>query len=182
MIIDVATFLLLMRRPRPNVCCWVTSSVRKKLPLPANPTSRFASKHAWQSRVRGGALHVLPLPSASNRARSVPYVLQPVGHSSTYIVAEEDITRSLRFSEICTRAPYCLYTFTRPIHTAERTWYREIMASVSSLDQDMRNLRLSRYTPAAANETRAWIEDTLGEKLPSGDLLEALKDGVALCK
>lgn len=56
------------------------------------------------------------------------------------------------------------------------------MASVSSLDQDMRNLRLSRYTPAASNECRAWIEDTLGEKLPSGDLLESLKDGVALCK
>lgn len=56
------------------------------------------------------------------------------------------------------------------------------MASVSSLDQDMRNLRLSRYTPTASNETRAWIEETLGEKLPPGDLLEALKDGVALCK
>lgn len=56
------------------------------------------------------------------------------------------------------------------------------MASVSSLDQDMRNLRLSRYTPQAANEARAWIENTLGESLSSGDLLEALKDGVALCK
>lgn len=56
------------------------------------------------------------------------------------------------------------------------------MASVTSLDQDMRNLRLSRYTPQAANEARAWIESTLGEPLSSGDLLEALKDGVALCK
>ncbi|KAF7189027.1 Transgelin [Pseudocercospora fuligena] len=56
------------------------------------------------------------------------------------------------------------------------------MASVTSLDQDMRNLRLSRYTPQAANEARTWIESTLGEKLPSGDLLEGLKDGVALCK
>lgn len=55
------------------------------------------------------------------------------------------------------------------------------MASVSSLDQDMRKLRLSRYTPAAANEARAWIETTLHEKLAPGDLLEALKDGVALC-
>lgn len=56
------------------------------------------------------------------------------------------------------------------------------MASVSSLDQDMRNLRLSRYTPQAANQVRQWIESTLHESLPSGDLLEALKDGVALCR
>ncbi|KAI9663854.1 MAG: hypothetical protein M1821_007344 [Bathelium mastoideum] len=56
------------------------------------------------------------------------------------------------------------------------------MASVSSLDQDMKKLRLGRYTPQAANSVRAWIESTLGEKLAAGDLLEALKDGVALCK
>ena len=56
------------------------------------------------------------------------------------------------------------------------------MASVNSLDHDVRNLRLSRYTPQAANEIRAWIEDTLGTSLPAGDLLDALKDGVALCK
>lgn len=56
------------------------------------------------------------------------------------------------------------------------------MASVSSLDQDMRKLRLDRYTPGAAKEVRNWIEDTLGESLAPGDLMEALKDGVALCK
>ncbi|KFA63284.1 hypothetical protein S40285_07517 [Stachybotrys chlorohalonatus IBT 40285] len=56
------------------------------------------------------------------------------------------------------------------------------MASVSSLDKDLRKLRLDKYTPAAANEVRAWIESTLGEKLPSSDLLEGLRDGVALCK
>lgn len=56
------------------------------------------------------------------------------------------------------------------------------MASVSSLDQDMKKMRLSRYTPAAANEVRGWIEETLGEKLAPGDVLEALKDGVALCR
>ena len=56
------------------------------------------------------------------------------------------------------------------------------MPSVTSLDSDMRNLRLSRYTPQAANEARAWIEDTLGRSLPPGDLLDALKDGIALCE
>lgn len=56
------------------------------------------------------------------------------------------------------------------------------MASVTSLDKDLRNMRLSKYTPKAANEIRDWIEEVLGEKLPAGDLLESLKDGVALCK
>lgn len=56
------------------------------------------------------------------------------------------------------------------------------MASVTSLDKDLRQMRLDEYTPAAANEARKWIEDTLGERLPSSDLLEGLKDGVALCK
>lgn len=56
------------------------------------------------------------------------------------------------------------------------------MASVTSLDKDLRNLRLSRYTPQAAGEVRNWIEDMLHEKLAPGDLLDALKDGVALCR
>jgi hypothetical protein len=56
------------------------------------------------------------------------------------------------------------------------------MASVTSLDQDMKKLRLERYTPQAANEVRSWIEEALGEKLPPGDLLGALKDGTALCR
>lgn len=56
------------------------------------------------------------------------------------------------------------------------------MASVSSLDKDLRNLRLEKYTPQAANEVRKWIEDVLGEQLAPGDLLDALKDGTALCK
>lgn len=41
---------------------------------------------------------------------------------------------------------------------------------------------MSRYTPQAANEARAWIEDTLGERLPTRDLLDALKDGTVLCR
>lgn len=56
------------------------------------------------------------------------------------------------------------------------------MASVSSLDKDLRNLRLGKYTPQAADEVRTWIEEILGERLPSGDLLDSLKDGAALCK
>ncbi len=56
------------------------------------------------------------------------------------------------------------------------------MASVSSLDKDLRNMRMSKYTPQAADEVRTWIEEVLEERLPGGDLLDALKDGVALCK
>ncbi|CAK7566106.1 MAG: calponin [Sporothrix epigloea] len=56
------------------------------------------------------------------------------------------------------------------------------MASVSSLDRDLRKMRFDKYTPGAAREAREWIEDILNEPLASGDLLEALKDGVALCR
>lgn len=56
------------------------------------------------------------------------------------------------------------------------------MASVTSLDKDLRRLRLDKYTPAAASEARSWIENVLGEQFSSDDLLTALKDGVALCK
>lgn len=57
-----------------------------------------------------------------------------------------------------------------------------IMPSVTSLDKDLRNMRLSKYTPEAAADIRDWIEEALEEKLPSEDVLGALKDGVALCK
>jgi hypothetical protein len=56
------------------------------------------------------------------------------------------------------------------------------MASVSSLDKDLRNLRMSKYSPQAATEVRDWMEEILGEKLPTGDLLDALRDGVILCR
>ncbi|KAJ5779640.1 hypothetical protein N7457_007360 [Penicillium paradoxum] len=56
------------------------------------------------------------------------------------------------------------------------------MASVTSLDKDLRNMRLARYTPQAAAEVRDWIEEVLHEKLASPDLLDGLKDGIALCK
>jgi transgelin len=56
------------------------------------------------------------------------------------------------------------------------------MASVSNLDADMKRLRMSRYTPQAAKEVKEWIEETLGERLSGGDLLELLKDGTILCR
>ena len=56
------------------------------------------------------------------------------------------------------------------------------MASVTSLDKDLRKMRLDRYTPAAALEAKDWIESILGDRLSSPDLLEGLKDGVALCR
>ena len=56
------------------------------------------------------------------------------------------------------------------------------MASVSSLDKDLRGMRLSRYTPQAVKEVRDWVEEILHERLPTGDLLEVLKDGVILCR
>ncbi|EPE32600.1 Calponin-homology, CH-domain-containing protein [Glarea lozoyensis ATCC 20868] len=56
------------------------------------------------------------------------------------------------------------------------------MASVTSLDKDMRQLRMDRYTPQAAKEVRTFIEEALGERLQQADLLDALKDGVALCR
>ena len=43
-------------------------------------------------------------------------------------------------------------------------------------------MRLEKYTPQAAKEVRDWIEEMLGDKLPSGDLLEALRDGLILCR
>lgn len=58
----------------------------------------------------------------------------------------------------------------------------EFLFSITmSLDRDLKRLRLDKYTPAAANEAREWIEGILGQRM-SGDLLESLKDGVALCK
>lgn len=56
------------------------------------------------------------------------------------------------------------------------------MASVSSLDKDLRQMRLDKYTPQAAKEVRDWIEEILGERLQNADLLEVLRDGVVLCR
>ncbi|ESZ92165.1 hypothetical protein SBOR_7460 [Sclerotinia borealis F-4128] len=65
------------------------------------------------------------------------------------------------------------------------------MASVTNLDNDVNSKRGDRVTPAAVDEVRNFIEQSLGESLPDvGDdpkfgtynILAALKDGVALCK
>lgn len=56
------------------------------------------------------------------------------------------------------------------------------MTSVTSLDKDLRKLRLDKYTPGAAKEVKAWIEAILGDRLSGADLLDGLKDGVALCR
>lgn len=65
------------------------------------------------------------------------------------------------------------------------------MASVTNLDNDVNSKRGDRVTPAAVNEVRNFIEQSLGDTLPdvgedpkfgTYNLLAALKDGVALCK
>lgn len=66
--------------------------------------------------------------------------------------------------------------------TIQKSTFAKNMASVTSLDGDLRRLRLEKYTPAAANEAKQWIESVISETLPGKDLLEVLKDGVALCK
>lgn len=46
----------------------------------------------------------------------------------------------------------------------------------------MRKLRMDQYSPGAIDEVRTFIEQSLGESLPPGDLISNLKDGVALCR
>ncbi|KAK9366065.1 calponin [Lipomyces kononenkoae] len=56
------------------------------------------------------------------------------------------------------------------------------MASVTSLDQDMAELRKSKYDAKSAAEAKAWIENILGENFGSEELMDILKDGVILCR
>lgn len=67
-------------------------------------------------------------------------------------------------------------------YSYESDLFEPKMASVSSLDKDLRQMRLDRYTPQAAKEVHDWIEEMLGEGLQNGDLLEALRDGLILCR
>lgn len=56
------------------------------------------------------------------------------------------------------------------------------MASVSSLDQDMRRLRMERVTSEAENEVRTFIEQSLKTRLPEGSLFDSLRNGLILCE
>ena len=73
------------------------------------------------------------------------------------------------------------------------------MASVTSLDQDMRKLRMDRVTPQAENEVRNFIlaslktepeiavrnrkiDSELLERLERESLFDFLVDGVGLCR
>ncbi|KAK9475725.1 calponin homology domain-containing protein [Lipomyces japonicus] len=56
------------------------------------------------------------------------------------------------------------------------------MASVSNLDQDVAEIRRSKYDATSANNAKAWIEQILEESIGEGDLIDILKDGIVLCK
>ena len=57
------------------------------------------------------------------------------------------------------------------------------MASVKSLDQDLAQMRLSKYTPKAENEVKEWIREILGASaIGDADLMGELRSGVVLCK
>ncbi|CAM9012504.1 unnamed protein product [Wickerhamomyces anomalus] len=52
-------------------------------------------------------------------------------------------------------------------------------ADVSSLDQDLRELRRSKYNKDLADQAKQWIFDRIGESVPQQeDLIDVLKDGV----
>lgn len=56
-------------------------------------------------------------------------------------------------------------------------------ADVSSLDQDLRELRRSKYNKDLADQAKQWIFDRIGESVPQQeDLIDVLKDGVVLGK
>lgn len=55
-------------------------------------------------------------------------------------------------------------------------------ADVSSLDQDLRELRRSKYDKELASQAKKWIFDRIGETVPQQDLIDVLKDGVVLGK
>lgn len=122
-----------------------------------------------------------PAPSLISHVpnlRTIPYNQSTINAQSHLDLESAVLFSFLELSVTRQRIPFLdLKSFPIPLPSSPPT-----MASVSSLDQDMRKLRLDRYTPAAANEIRSWIESMLGSRLQTGDLMDALKDGVALCK
>lgn len=60
-----------------------------------------------------------------------------------------------------------------------------VKASVTSLDEDLRNLRSNKFSPTAVKEIQNWIFDSiLKQPQPPANLslLENLKDGTVLCQ
>lgn len=55
-------------------------------------------------------------------------------------------------------------------------------ADVSSLDQDLRELRKAKYDTKLANQARNWIFSIINEPEPNDELIPLLKSGVVLGK
>ncbi|KAF2458557.1 hypothetical protein BDY21DRAFT_410637 [Lineolata rhizophorae] len=152
--------------------CWIRHSIPVRFKA-SSPVPR--SLHVSGGMLRHIGPYVAPAasvhgPGLETRARAADVcssTIQASAHLPSPAIPHASRSRTLSLSPATSRTVSAV---------------APAMASVSSLDQDMRKLRMSRYTPAAANEARAWIEAVLGEPLPSGDLLEALRDGTVLCR
>ncbi|AMD20566.1 HDL178Wp [Eremothecium sinecaudum] len=57
-----------------------------------------------------------------------------------------------------------------------------LKADVTKLDDDLKALRNSKFGPDGIEEIKIWIFSVLNEEAPEGPLLEALRDGVVLCR
>lgn len=58
-----------------------------------------------------------------------------------------------------------------------------IPADVTSLDEDLRLLRESKFSKEAIDNIKSWIfQSILKEPLPDAPLIDSLKDGTVLCK
>lgn len=57
-----------------------------------------------------------------------------------------------------------------------------IKPDVTSLDEDLRELRRSKFSAAAIDEISRWVFDSVLHEPSPANLLESLKDGTVLCK
>ncbi|BAO39282.1 Transgelin [Kluyveromyces marxianus] len=57
-----------------------------------------------------------------------------------------------------------------------------IKADVTSLDEDLKELRSKKFNNKDIEEIKSWIFKVIGEPEPQGRLTESLKDGTVLCK
>ncbi|CEJ01042.1 hypothetical protein RMCBS344292_15081 [Rhizopus microsporus] len=55
-------------------------------------------------------------------------------------------------------------------------------APIYGIDKEIQAKIVGKYSLEREQEARAWIEDLIGERFPSDDFAESLKDGVILCK